>query len=161
MKLCIRQKPISLTDRFTVRGEDGLGRWAVEGELFSLGHRLHVYGPDGTEAAMLQQKLLSFLPSYLIYRGGSEVARLIKDFTFFSQHYRLEGVPWTLSGDFFCHDYTLQDDTGRILMTITKEWFTWGDSYVLTIDDSVDELLCLCIVLGVDCANASSQNSAV
>lgn len=161
MKLYIKQRPISLTDRFTVRGEDGCDRWTAEGELFSFGHRLHIYGVDGAEAALLQQKLLSFMPCYIISRGGEEVARLIKDFTFLHQSYRLEGLPWTISGDFMCHNYTLQDDAGRVLMSISKEWFTWGDSYVLTLDDEVDELLCLCIVLGVDCENASSQNAAV
>ena len=33
-------------------------------------------------------------------------------------------------------------------MSISKEWFTWGDCYQLDIADSADETLALAVVLG-------------
>jgi uncharacterized protein YxjI len=44
-------------------------------------------------------------------------------------------------------------------MSLSKKWFTWGDSYELDIADPRDEVLCLCITLSVDCVLAA-QNDA-
>jgi len=43
-------------------------------------------------------------------------------------------------------------------MTVSKEWFTWGDSYVLNIADEIDEILCLAIVLAIDCEMCTANN---
>ena len=44
-------------------------------------------------------------------------------------------------------------------MRIDKEWFTWGDSYVLEIADPADEILALAVVLTIDCvAEAGNRN---
>ena len=48
---------------------------------------------------------------------------------------------------------------GRTIVRITKEWFTWGDSYVLDILDPADELVALAVVLTVDCVAEASQNN--
>lgn len=56
------------------------------------------------------------------------------------------------------HEYSLSDG-GRTLMTLSKEWFTWGDSYVLDIAEGVNDLLCLCIVLAVDSTNERSSHN--
>ena len=42
MKLYIRQKVFSWGDRFTVKDAAGEDRYAVQGEAFSLGKKLHV-----------------------------------------------------------------------------------------------------------------------
>lgn len=155
MKLYIKQKVFSLADKFTVKDEAGNDRWLVQGEFFSLGKRLHVYDTEGRERAMLKQKVFSFLQTYDIFRDGVQEARLCREFSLMRQSYRVEGLPWRLQGDFLSHSYTLYDGE-ETLMTLSKEWFTWGDSYVLDITGNADELLCLCIMLGVDCANAGN-----
>ena len=87
------------------------------------------------------------------------MCEVVKEFTFFKPSYRVEGLSWRLSGDFWAHEYSLAD-SGRQIMRLSKQWFTWGDSYELNIADSKDALLCLCIALAVDCAMASQNSSA-
>ena len=55
------------------------------------------------------------------------------------------------------HEYVIENSSGEV-MQISKEWFTWGDSYALDIVDAQNELLCLCIALAIDCISADSSN---
>jgi len=158
MRLYMKQKVWSFSDRFTIKDEQGLDRWHIEGEVFSLGKRLHILDAGGYERALLRQKVMSFLPRYFIDINGMEVAAIVKEFTFLKPHYRVEGMNLDLEGDFWAHDYTLLQN-GAPVMRMTKEWFTWGDSYVMDIAPGADELVCLCVALAVDCAIQSQNNN--
>lgn len=157
MKLYIRQKVFSWGDKFTVRDENDQDRYRVEGEVFSFGHRLHVYDSQDAEVATVQQKVMSLLPRYFILRAG-ETIELAKQLSFLIPRYRFSGRPWSLEGNFSGHEYRLRDDTtGETVMTVGKEWFTWGDSYGLDITDGADEVLCLAVLIAVDCVRADEQ----
>ena len=57
------------------------------------------------------------------------------------------------------HEYEIQKN-GNTIVSIQKEWMTWGDSYELDIADPKDEIVALAVVLTIDCvteANASTQ----
>lgn len=126
MKLYIKQKVFSWGDKFTVKDVNGEDRYFVEGEIFSWGKKLHVYDMCGNEVAFIQQKLFSFLPRYFVYVGDAQVAEIVKEFTFFFPKYSIEGLGWEISGQFMAHDYEITQN-GRPIVTIRKEWMTWGD----------------------------------
>ncbi len=46
-------------------------------------------------------------------------------------------------------------------MSITKHWFTWGDSYELTIENKDDAVLCLGIVIAIDAAIDSQTSRTI
>lgn len=159
MTLYIKQKVFSWNDRFSIRNDGGDDIFRVEGEIFSLGRKLHVYDMQGCEIAFIRQKLLSFLPQYFIELQGHSL-KVIKDFTLFKQQYRIEGTSWYVMGDFWAHEYAIYDGSGRVIMQMHKEWFTWGDSYALHIHDDSQALLCCCIALVIDCALADEDGAA-
>jgi uncharacterized protein YxjI len=162
MRLYLKQKVFSWRDRFAVKDEEGSDRFAVEGEIFTWGKKLHVYNASGMEVAFIRQKVWSWLPKYFIEIDGRVVCEVVKEITFFKQKYRLEGLSWQLEGDFWAHEYSLEEKYGKQIMRLSKKWFSWGDSYELDIADSQNELLCLCIALAVDCAlSQQSQNNTV
>mgnify|MGYP003537764762 FL=1 len=45
------------------------------------------------------------------------------------------------------------------IVTIEKEWMTWGDSYELTITDPRDEIIALAVVLTIDCVVEQQNNN--
>jgi len=47
---------------------------------------------------------------------------------------------------------------GLPIVTIQKEWMTWGDSYELSIRDPRDEIVALAVVLTIDCVLAAQSN---
>ncbi|MDR1690040.1 MAG: LURP-one-related family protein [Clostridiales bacterium] len=157
MKLYLKQKVFSWRDRFFVKDETGSDRYAVEGELFSWGKKLHIYSADGEESAFIRQKLISLMPRYYVEIGGDVICEIVKEFTFFKPSYRVDGLAWHLKGDIWAHDYVLYSSVGEE-MRISKEWFTWGDSYVIDVTNPANELLCLCVALAVDCAIEESRD---
>jgi uncharacterized protein YxjI len=157
VKLYLKQKVFSWRDRFYAKDKYGKDRFAVEGEIFTWGKKLHVYDANGVEVAFIRQKVWSLLPRFFIEIDGRVVCEVVKEITFFKQRYRLEGLAWHLDGDFWAHEYSLSDNDGRQVMRLSKKWFTWGDSYELDIADYDNELLCLCIALAVDCALAQQS----
>lgn len=157
MKLYIQQKVFSWNDRFTVKDSYGNDKYYVEGELLSWGKKLHIYDGNGQEVAFIKQEVWSFLPRYYVYCGGREVAEINQEFTFLFPKYSVEGLGWEVDGSFMAHDYEITRD-GTPIVTIQKEWMTWGDSYELSIRDPRDEIVALAVVLTIDCVLAAQSN---
>ena len=160
MKLYIKQKVFTWGDKFTVKDINGNDRYYVEGEVFSWGKKLHVYDMNGNEAAFIQQKVFSFLPRYFVYVGDDQVAEIVKEFSFLFPRYSIEGLGWDIEGRFMAHDYEITQN-GRPIVTISKEWMTWGDSYELDIADPKDEIVALAVVLTIDAVMASNSGVSV
>ena len=148
MKLYIKQKVFSWVDRFTVFDETGADKYYVEGEFFSWGKKLHVTDRTGRETAFIQQKVFSMMPRFFVYMDGVERAEIVKRFTFFYEKYEIEGLDWTIEGDFWAHEYRITQN-GREVVSISKD-----------IADSADEMLALAVVLAVDAVHAQANAAA-
>ena len=161
MKLYIKEKVFSWGDKFTIKDDAGRDKYVVQGEVFTWGKKLHVYDMLGQEVAFIKQEIWSFLPRYYVFCGGRQVAQIRKEFTFLFPKYSIDGLGWEIDGSFMAHDYEITK-AGRRIVTISKEWMTWGDSYELDILSTADELVALAVVLTIDCvmetAAASSNN---
>ena len=160
MKLYIKQKVFSWGDHFTVKDETGADRYIVEGEIFTWGKKLHVYDMERNEVAFIRQEVLSFLPRYFVYCNGQEVAEIKKEFSFVFPRYSIAGLGWEIEGKFMAHDYQILKGS-RPIVTIRKEWMTWGDTYELNITDPADEIVALAVVLTIDCVTASQGGVSV
>ena len=159
MKLYIKQKVFSWGDKFRIYDENQNDRYYVKGEVLSFGKKLHLYSQYGDEEAFIHQKVLSFLPKFYISRNNIDVAQVIKEFTILRQEYTVEGLGWTVKGNFLAHDYEITSD-GRTIASISKHWFSWGDTYEIDISDDADEVMAICVVLIIDAVNAQSDNNA-
>ena len=158
MRLYMKEKVFSWNERFTIKDENGWDKYFVEGEFLSLGKKLHLLNINGEELAFIQQRLLTLMPRYSVSVAGREIAEIRKEFTFFFQRYIIDGLGWEVDGSVWEHRYEIRKN-GRLIVRIDKEWFTWGDSYVLEIADPADEILALAVVLTIDCvAEAGNRN---
>ncbi len=160
MRFFMKQKVFSWGDKFTIKDDQGNDCYFVEGEVFSMGHKLHVYDAQSREVAHIRQKVFSFHPRFFInIEGAAEELELVQRFTFFKQEYYIKNAPYILEGNFSAHSFTLTLDN-QVIMSVDKEWFSWGDSYVIDIKDGADKLMCICTMLAVDCANADAAQAA-
>lgn len=159
MKLYIKQKVFSWGDKFRIYDEFGTDIYYVEGEVFSFGKKLHLYSADGTEQCFIQQKVLSFLPKYYIIIDAVQSAEVIKEFTFFRPEYTVVGPGWKVTGDFFNHEYSIGFWDSQIA-SVSKRWFTWGDTYEIDIADPKDVIMALGVVLIIDAVLAESHSSS-
>ena len=159
MKLYIKQKVFSWGDKFTVKDEAGRDRYYVEGEIFTWGKKLHVYDMAGREVAFIKQEVWSWMPRYYVFCGDRQVAEIKKEFTFLFPKYTIDGLGWEIDGSFMAHDYEITKGDYPIV-SIRKEWMTWGDSYELNIGNPEDEIVALAVVLTIDCVMASQAAAA-
>ena len=158
MKLYMKEKVFSWSDRFTVKDASGNDKYFVEGELFSWGKKLHVYDLQGMEVAFIKQEVWSFMPRFYVFIGQRQVAEIRKEFTLFFPKYSIDGLGWEIEGSFWEHEYEIRK-LGRPIVTINKEWMTWGDSYELDIENPADEIIALAVVLTVDCVNEAQRSN--
>lgn len=82
MRYLIREKIFSISDRFTINDEDNRPCYEVVGKILSFGNKLNLYDMLGNNNIYIEQKIFRFLPEYIIYKNGSIVGRINKEFTF-------------------------------------------------------------------------------
>lgn len=157
MELRIKQRVFSWSDTYDVYDESGEPRYFVKAELFSFGHQIHVYDKrSGREVGSIHQKLLTFLPKFEIAIGGSVVGTVQKEFSFLRPRYHVDFRGWDVEGDFLNWEYNVYQGS-REVMHITKEWLTWGDTYVLRYGSVADEIPGLLLVIAIDAVNCSDD----
>ena len=159
MKLYMREKVFSWGDRFTVKDDAGRDKYIVQGEVFSWGKKLHIYNMLGRDVAFIKQEVWSFMPKFYVFCDGRQIAEIKKAFTFLFPKYTIDGLGWEINGSFWEHDYEITQ-SGRTVVTISKEWMTWGDSYELHILNPEDEIVALAVVLTIDCVREAAANAS-
>ena len=156
MKLLIKQRVFSWTDTYDVYDESGNVKYFVKAEFLTLGHRIHVYDVNGNEVGMIREKVMTLLPIFEIEINGVKLGRIEKQFTFFKPKYEIDFNGWRVEGDFLGWDYDVYSGCSSVVH-ITKEWFHWGDTYVLDFVDAKDELMGLLVVIAIDAANCTQN----
>lgn len=64
MQLLIKQRVFAWGDKYDVYDEQGNVKYNVEAELFTLGHKIHMYDAQRRELAVIRQRLLTLLPIF-------------------------------------------------------------------------------------------------
>ena len=158
MDLYIQQHVFTWVDKFSVYDTNGKEKYYVEGEVFTFGKKLHLYDTAGNELAYIEQKLLTFFPRYTIYINNIEYAEVVKEFSFFYPEYTINGPDWRVHGDFFDHDYDIVSAGDVPIASVSKQWFTFGDAYEISIRNDTDVPCALAVVLAIDaCIEAQSK----
>ena len=158
MELLIRQRVFSWTDTYDVFDASGEAKYFVRGEVFSLGHKIHVYDKKtGRELGSVAQRLLTLLPTFDISVNGQVVGSVRKKFTLFTQDYLVDYRGWDVEGDFLGWDYRVMEQN-REVMDISKQWLSWGDTYTLTFSNPADEIPGLLLVIAIDAANCDHND---
>lgn len=155
MQLLIKQRVFAWGDTYDVYDEQGRPRYFVKAELLALGHHIHVYRRDtGEEVGAIHQRLLSFLPKFDIEIGGRMVGTVSRELTLFRPRYVVDYQDWAVEGDILSWNYQVLKGS-YVVMSIQKQWMSWGDTYVLDYRDPALELPGLMIVLAIDAANCN------
>lgn len=153
MRYVMKQKLFCFGDDFRIKNEAGNDVFFVDGKVFSIGQKLSVQDLNGKELAFIRQKLLSWGPTYEIYRDGNLAAVVKKHlFTLFRCAFTVD-VPGSddieAQGSFLDMEYTFTRG-GRQVAEVSKRWFSFTDSYGVDIADSEDQILLLASTVVID-----------
>lgn len=153
MKLYMKQKNFSWSSRFIVKDSNGEDKYNVQGELLSWGKKLHIFDKTDREVAFIKQKGFSVLPRFEVYIEDRFQFEVIKKFTLIRPEYSMVGLDWIIKGELFSHEYKIVGGYGPVA-TVSKSYFSWGDSYSIDIVNTDTEVKVLAAVLAIDCALA-------
>lgn len=156
MKLLFKQRFFSWFDSYDIYDEAGNTVFTVEGQL-ALGHTLHILDNVGEHIATLRQKLLTFMPKSLIYKGDELVGSVEREFALFTPRYNFDFNGWHVEGDVFEWDYTIMDQMGNVVASVQKELFHFTDTYVIEVNKSEDALDALMFTLAIDVEKCSRR----
>ena len=156
MRFLMKQKLFSIGDDFIIRDEHDQEIYFVDGKAFSIGNQLSFQDMQGRELAFIKQKVLKLGPTYEIHRDG-ELAAVVhkKLFTFFNCRFTVDDdhgpADLEASGDFTDHEYTFTR-AGQPVAAVSKQWFTWMDTYGVEVADGEDDVLVLACTVVIDMA---------
>jgi uncharacterized protein YxjI len=153
MRYVMKEKMWAWGDDYRVRDEHGRDVFFIDGRAFSFGNKLSFQDMSGNELAFIDQKLLSWGPTYEIFRGGRQVAVVKKKlFTLFRNRFTVD-VPGPddleAQGSFLEHEYTFTRH-GRTVAEVSKKWFSWTHTYGVDVAPGEDDVLVLASVVVID-----------
>jgi len=164
MRFYIKQKVFSIGDKYVIKNENGEDIFFVRGKILTLSPKFYLLDMSNNEQSFIEKELFSFLlPKYNIYRNNQLLACIKKTFTFLKSSFEVDSSSGTyvISGDFMSMSFDITHN-GLRAATITKKWFTWGDSYEIDISYNEDETLLLSMVIIIDnCLHNQNNNSFV
>lgn len=153
MRYVMKQKLLAWGDDFVIKDAAGRDCFFVDGKVFSLGDKATFHDSQGNELLRIEQKLLSLQKTYRIFRGDQEAARVKKQlFKFFRDAFDIEDAAagdLDAVGDFFDREYRFTRD-GRTIATVSKQFFSWTDTYGVDIVDGEDDVLILACTVVID-----------
>lgn len=157
MKYYIKQSVMTLTERFTIKNEYGEDVFRVEGSFLKIPKSFSIYDMNGQQIVYIEKQLFRWLSRYDVTYENKFVT-VKREFTFFKTEVSLEGLNWRLQGDYWDHNYQVIEGNMPI-MSLSKHWFTWGDSYELDIENTNDAPLCIAIAIIIDRIQAEQNNN--
>ena len=157
-QLIVTQKLMSFNDKFRITDEHDQIRYQVEEKLFTWGKIYNILDCYGKEVARIEEKVLSFRPTFHIIIRNEKIATVKKEITFFRSKYNIDGRDISCTGDFLSLNFTIHQKQQKIA-EIRKELFKLRDTYYIDIPYDEHELMVLTLVLAIDICEHSSRNN--
>jgi len=152
MRYVIKEAFWSLGRDFHIVNDRREDVFFVDGKAFSWGSKLSFQDLQGNELAFISQRLLSWKPTFQIYRSGELFAEVVKEFSWLNKRFTLD-VPgpndYTIDGSFWEHDYTFTRK-GQVVATVSKAYWAWTDTYGVETVEGEDDVSILCAAIVID-----------
>jgi uncharacterized protein YxjI len=152
-QLYIKQKVFSLSGKFTVKDQREKDVYYVEGSFMQIPKTFSIMNTTRDEVALITKKAFSFLPKFFVEVNGREVLTIKKEFSFLKARYTIDGAGIEVHGNWWDMDFQVLQH-GEVAGQVSKEWFTWGDSYKIQILDEKMETIMIALVVAIDCVKA-------
>ncbi|MFC4713677.1 LURP-one-related/scramblase family protein [Planococcus dechangensis] len=158
-QLFIKQKVFSLSEKFTVKDEQERDVYFVEGSFLKIPKTFSILDAERNEITLITKKTFSFLPTFFVEVDGQEAVTIKKDFTFFKQRYAIEAAGIDVQGNWWDMEFDIVKN-GAVIGSVSKQWFSWGDSYAVQVLDEELEHLVISLVVAIDCVKADQAAAA-
>ena len=158
MKLYIKEKRFSLRDQLLVQDEQKEALYTVKSERIAIGNKVHIYDQSKENVLSIEEKKIGFSPKYMIYQQDEKVAAVKKEANLIASDYVIEKIDWKIKGNVEKEDYEIKKGFSKIA-SFKKKRFSYGDSYVLDIEEKENAQLVLAIIIAVWCLQLDEKDN--
>lgn len=158
----IKQKVFSLSGRFTVKDQLEKDVYYIEGSFMKIPKTFSILNRGRDEVALITKQVFSFLPKFFVEVNGREVLTIKKELSFFKARYTIDTADIEVNGNWWDMDFEILQH-GKVVGKVSKEWFTWGDSYKVEVLNEEMEIMIIALVVAIDCVKsdqAAASSSA-
>lgn len=152
-QLYIKQKVFSLSGKFTVKDQQEKDVYFVEGSFMQFPKTFSILNTKKDQVALITKKPFSFLPKFFVEVNGQEVLTIKKEFSFLKARYTIDSAGIEVNGNWWDMDFQVFQH-GNVVGKVSKEWFTWGDSYKVEVLSEEMETMMIALVVAIDCVKA-------
>ncbi|MBQ1288495.1 MAG: hypothetical protein IIY22_08070 [Erysipelotrichaceae bacterium] len=141
--------------------ENGQTVYSYENQTLFL-PRIDLY-KFGTKIGHVKKQFTFFLRQYDLIYGGEEVASLNQEFTFFRPELSVDGLGWKVKGDFFALHYSIYNEEDELIASVDQEIFHLTPHYYIDIFDEYNEELIVLLIIAInqfDKDEAAAANSS-
>lgn len=158
-ELYIKQKVFSLSGKFTVKDQQENDVYFVEGSFMQIPKTFTIMNAARDEVALITKKTFSFLPKFFVEVNGREIMTIKKELSFLKARYTIEAAGIEVQGNWWDMNFQVYEH-GEVVGQVSKEWFTWGDSYKVQIVKEEMETIMIALVVAIDCVKADHAAAA-
>jgi uncharacterized protein YxjI len=149
----MRQRMFSIGEDFAIEDERGERAFYVDGQVLRLRETFVIKDAAGHEVATVRQKLVALRESMTIERDGATIATVRRAWIAPLRDKFVIDVPGgqelIAQGSIWEHEYAIR--RGHALVAeISKHWFSFTDSYGITVEPGEDDALILAIAVAID-----------
>ncbi|WP_062109842.1 LURP-one-related/scramblase family protein [Bacillus niameyensis] len=155
----IKQKVFSLSGKFTVKDQQEEDIFFIEGSFMKIPKTFSIMNTAREEVALITKKVFSFLPKFFVEVNGREVLTIKKEFSFLKARYTIDAAGIEVQGNWWDMNFQVYQH-GKVIGQVSKEWFTWGDSYKVQVLQEEMETLMIALVVAIDCVKADEAAAA-
>ena len=161
MKYIMKQKFFYLGDNYEIKTEKEKLAYVVKGKAFSFGNKLKICDANDRDLAFIEQKILSMMPRYRLYKGELLFAEIQQKCSWFKKTFILD-VPgpndYVVKGDFLGHSYKFFRK-GKVVAEVNKKMFTWSGTYGIDVIDGEDDLSIISTAIIIDLCMTNNNSS--
>ncbi|MCL5103519.1 MAG: LURP-one-related family protein [Armatimonadetes bacterium] len=153
MRYIVNHRPPSWAGSQTIRDGYGHDVYKLDGRTLATGSELVFKEMTGRELAVIKRKVSEHHHDYELYLGGDLFAIVSQD-SFSFKHCEFRPAPDTpaellAEGNLLDHEYSFQRH-GHHAAKVSKDWFSWANTYGVDVANGEDPVLILAAALVVD-----------
>ena len=157
--LYMKQKLISIGEKFTITDDKGNIKYYVEGSLLKVPKNFTIYNEKKEKIGKVSKKLVSILPKFDVEVEGQQPITIEKQISLVKAKYEIKGNGLTIKGNLLDMDFSVLKN-GRKVGSISKKWISLGDSYEINVVDTGLEEVMVAIVVAIDYVKASNKTTS-
>lgn len=158
-ELYIKQKVMTLGERFSVIDEEENELYRISGSFMKLPKTFSIFNISDEEIALITKKSFTFFNHiFEVSSNGQHLLTIEKKFSFLKAKYSIDSVNIDVEGDVLDLNFRILYK-GKLAGEVKKAFLSWGDSYKVLIKDESLEGIVIAIVVAIDCVQAYQNSS--